>query len=301
MDYVHGESLARLVRAMRARGEVVPPSITVAIMVGCSARPARRAPSEERARRAAPHRPSRRLPAEHPRRRGRTWRACSISASPRPPGNVQTTQRRAAQRQARLHGARATARRELLAPQTDIYAASVVLWEALTRRRGLQGRQRRCRPGQRAQCRRRSAESRGGFAHVDAATGQIVERLDPIVMRGARSGAIARRFATAREMSAFAGAERSRPRRSSFGERVGRKHRQRGPRGPRSADCTDIESSSSELHEVDTDADVPSAAGSSNVSVSANSPAREPLRHVAVERSRSPSASVPWSSFHSRA
>src|SRR5580658_4304305 len=34
MEYVPGESMARLVRAARTRGDIMPPSITVAIMVG---------------------------------------------------------------------------------------------------------------------------------------------------------------------------------------------------------------------------------------------------------------------------
>ena len=58
MEYVHGESLARLLGRARTRGIAVPPPIAVAVGISMPRGPPRGSRGAERARRAARHRPS---------------------------------------------------------------------------------------------------------------------------------------------------------------------------------------------------------------------------------------------------
>ncbi len=65
MEYLHGETLGRLLRAAKARGQHVPPNIAVAIAVRGAHRAPRCARGVRRDGRAARAGPPRRLPAEH--------------------------------------------------------------------------------------------------------------------------------------------------------------------------------------------------------------------------------------------
>ena len=135
MEYVQGESLvaplARGVREEAARGAAARRR---GVMVGALARPARRARSARRARRAARHRAPRRVAAEHPRRRRR--RAARARLRRREGRGSLADDARAGSSRAssRTWRPSSSARRPSIAA-TDIFAASIVLWETLTARR----------------------------------------------------------------------------------------------------------------------------------------------------------------------
>ena len=92
MEYVHGESLAQLVRAVPARAATASrPRSPSAIIVGRAPRPARRARGDATSaasRSASSTATSRRRTCSSA---STAWRACSTSASPRPPAALQTT------------------------------------------------------------------------------------------------------------------------------------------------------------------------------------------------------------------
>jgi serine/threonine protein kinase len=130
MDYVPGESLSRLIRSSRERGERIPLQITIAIMSGVLQ--GLHAAHEARNERGEPlgivHRdvsPQNVLVGSDGQARVLDFGVAKAA------GRVQTT------REGQLKGKLAymapeQLRSESLTRKTDIYAASVVLWEALT-------------------------------------------------------------------------------------------------------------------------------------------------------------------------
>jgi serine/threonine-protein kinase len=197
MDYVPGESLGRLVRAARHRETVLPPSITVAIMVG--ALQGLHAAHEARNERGEPlgivHRdvsPQNVLVGSDGQARVLDFGVAKAA------GRVQTT------REGQLKGklsymAPEQLRGSPLDRQTDIYAAAVVLWETLTGDRLFRAENEgaivsKVLEGEVV------PPSRAIRALVDVETQKAIERLDDIVMRGlARDRSD--RFATARDMA----------------------------------------------------------------------------------------------------
>jgi serine/threonine protein kinase len=197
MDYVPGESLGRLVRTMHERTALVPTAVTVAIMAGVlqGLHAAHEARNEQGAPLGIVHRdvsPQNVLVGEDGQARVLDFGVAKAA------GRVQTT------REGQLKGKLAymapeQLRGEGLTRQTDIYAASVVLWEALTGERLFR------------------ADNEGAVvtrvlempvlppSHVlaiprDEATAAAIACLDPIVLRGLARDPQAR-FATAREMA----------------------------------------------------------------------------------------------------
>jgi eukaryotic-like serine/threonine-protein kinase len=130
MDYVPGESLSRLVRAAKARGERVPPRIAVAILSGVlqGLHAAHEAKNEQGEPLGIVHRdvsPQNILVGSDGQARVLDFGVAKAS------GRVQTT------REGQLKGKISYMAPEQLAGQTldrrsDIYSAAVVLWEALT-------------------------------------------------------------------------------------------------------------------------------------------------------------------------
>jgi serine/threonine-protein kinase len=130
MDYVPGESLSRLIRASRERGERIPVQITIAVMSGVLQ--GLHAAHEARNERGEPlgivHRdvsPQNVLVGSDGQARVLDFGVAKAA------GRIQTT------REGQLKGKLAymapeQLRSEPLTRKTDIYAASVVLWEALT-------------------------------------------------------------------------------------------------------------------------------------------------------------------------
>jgi serine/threonine-protein kinase len=196
MEYVAGESMSRLVRAARERGDVIPPSITVAILVGVlhGLHAAHEAKNERGAPLGIVHRdvsPQNILVGVDGQARVLDFGVAKAA------GRVQTT------REGQLKGKLAymapeQLRGETCSRQTDIYAASVVLWEALTGGRLFKAE------NEGAVIKKVLDDvvlppSRAAVA-FDGPTRQVVGRLDAIVLRGlARDPAT--RFATAREMA----------------------------------------------------------------------------------------------------
>ncbi len=130
MDYVPGESLARLVRASRERAERIPVNVTIAIMSGVlqGLHAAHEAHNEHGEPLGIVHRdvsPQNVLVGSDGQARVLDFGVAKAT------GRVQTT------REGQLKGklsymAPEQLRSETLTRKTDIYAASVVLWEALT-------------------------------------------------------------------------------------------------------------------------------------------------------------------------
>jgi serine/threonine-protein kinase len=197
MDYVPGESLARLMRAARLREAVLPTAITVSIMVGVLH--GLHAAHEARNERGEPlgivHRdvsPQNVLVGSDGQARVLDFGVAKAA------GRIQTT------REGQLKGKLAYMAPEQLrgSPldrQTDIYAASVVLWETLSG-------ERLFRADNEGAIVSKVLEgalvppSRAINVTVDAETRMAIERLDDIVMRGlARNPS--QRYATARDMA----------------------------------------------------------------------------------------------------
>ena len=175
-----------------------PAIIAGVLCTGCTQRTRRRT----RSRRAPGHRASsRRVAAELPGRHRRGRAGVLDFGIAKAAGRLQTTPaRRSAQGKALVHGAasRSTARPSRAAP--TYYAASVVLWEALSRRAPLQGDDNE---GQRA---RQSACRAGAPAERDRRGSALVARPHR-ASRGSSAIRSKRPYATAREMAQGAGCE----------------------------------------------------------------------------------------------
>jgi serine/threonine protein kinase len=197
MEYVPGESLARLVRAARGRGDILPPGITVAIMVGVlqGLHAAHEAKNERGLPLGIVHRdvsPQNVLVGSDGQARVLDFGVAKAA------GRVQTT------REGQLKGKLAymapeQLRGENCSRKPDISAAAVVLWEALTGERLFR------------------ADNEGAVIAkvldgaieppsqipspaLDRTMRMTVQRLDAIVMRGLERDP-AGRFETAREMA----------------------------------------------------------------------------------------------------
>ena len=110
MEYVPGESIARLSRALRERQQTFPLRILSAVMAGVLHGLQRGTRGEGRTRASALHRPSRHVPPERPRRHRR--RRAHPRLRRREGGRPHADDaRRADQGQALVHAARAAARR----------------------------------------------------------------------------------------------------------------------------------------------------------------------------------------------
>jgi eukaryotic-like serine/threonine-protein kinase len=197
MEYVPGESLARLVRALRTQSTVMPPAITVAVLVGVlqGLHAAHEAKNEQGEPLGIVHRdvsPQNVLVGADGQARVLDFGVAKAA------GRVQTT------REGQLKGKLAymapeQLRGETCTRKTDIYAAAVVLWEALTGERLFRSDNEgavvaKVLDGT------VDAPSRASTPALDAATRRAVAALDGIVMRGlARDPAS--RFETARAMA----------------------------------------------------------------------------------------------------
>jgi serine/threonine-protein kinase len=197
MDYVPGESLARLVRAARQREATLPPAITVAVMAGVlhGLHAAHEARNEQGEPLGIVHRdvsPQNILVGSDGQARVLDFGVAKAA------GRVQTT------REGQLKGklsymAPEQLRGSPLDRQTDIYAASVVLWETLAGDRLFRAENEaaivtKVLEGARV------PPSRAMRLTAGVDTRRAVQRLDEITMRGlARDPAM--RFATARDMA----------------------------------------------------------------------------------------------------
>jgi eukaryotic-like serine/threonine-protein kinase len=197
MEYVPGESMARLVRAMRGRGFIIPPNVTVAIMVGVlqGLHAAHEARNEQGAPLGIVHRdvsPQNVLVGADGQARVLDFGVAKAA------GRVQTT------REGQLKGKLAymapeQLRGETCSRQTDIYAAAVVLWEALAGDRLFKADNEGAVISKVLEG-RVAPPSHTMTPNMDGPTRLMVGRLDAIVMR-AISREPADRFATAREMA----------------------------------------------------------------------------------------------------
>jgi eukaryotic-like serine/threonine-protein kinase len=197
MEYVPGESLARLVRAVRERGTVMPPPITVAVVVGVlqGLHAAHEAKNEQGAPLGIVHRdvsPQNILVGADGQSRVLDFGVAKAA------GRVQTT------REGQLKGKLAymapeQLRGEACSRQTDVYACAVVLWEALTG-------ERLFRSDNEGAVVAKVLEgpvvppSRADVPALDPPTKQLIAPLDAIVMRGLARDPKAR-FETARDMA----------------------------------------------------------------------------------------------------
>jgi serine/threonine protein kinase len=189
MDYVRGVSLSQLARIVRARGERIPPLIVSGIVAGVlhGLHAAHEAKNESGERLDIVHRdvsPQNALVGTDGVARVLDFGVAKAA------GRLQTT--RDGQLKGKLsymapeqiHGAAVTRR-------TDIYAASVVLWEALTGERLFKGENEG-----NVLAKVLSGEVRPPSALVEG----LASSLDRIVLRGLERDA-AKRYATAREMA----------------------------------------------------------------------------------------------------
>ena len=188
MDFVQGESLARLVRAATSRREHIPPAMVVAIMVGVlhGLHAAHEAKNDRGEPLGVVHRDV--SPAQRDRRRRRRPRVLDFGVA-KAVGRLQTTQ--AGQLKGKLAYMAPEQLRGTVSRATDVYSASVVLWEALTGRRLFTGDNEAHMFGQvLAGC-------------TDAPSKYMpapLPLLDAVTMRGLRVDP-AERFQTAREMA----------------------------------------------------------------------------------------------------
>lgn len=199
MDYVQGESLSRLIRGARERRQTIPPRIVATIMSG--ALHGLHAAHEARNERGEPlgivHRdvsPQNILVGSDGVPRVLDFGVAKAG------GRIQTT------REGQLKGKLAYMAPEQLSGhvtrQTDIYAAAVVLWEALTGRRLFAGENEGAILGK-VLSGVIEAPSRlflDPSKTLDSATMRGIEELDLITLRGLDRDP-SKRFATAREMA----------------------------------------------------------------------------------------------------
>jgi serine/threonine-protein kinase len=197
MEYVPGESYARLLRAARERRVLVPPDVTVAVMR--DALQGLHAAHEAKNERGEPlgivHRdvsPQNVLVGADGQARVLDFGVAKAI------GRVQTT------REGQLKGKLSyMAPEQLLGHpldrQTDIYAAAVVLWEALSGARLFRA-QNEAATVAKVLGGATVPPSRALVDKADTQTRQIVERVDAIVMRGLAIDR-SKRYATARDMA----------------------------------------------------------------------------------------------------
>ena len=133
MEYVTGESLARLVRTAAGMGTVIPAaSSSQSSAASCTGSTRRTRPRTSAASRSASCTATSRRRTSSSASTAR--RACSTSASRRPPDASRpraTDSSRGSSRTCRPSSSAAST----VDRRTDIFAASIVLWEALTGRR----------------------------------------------------------------------------------------------------------------------------------------------------------------------
>jgi serine/threonine protein kinase len=200
MDYVPGESLARLVRASRERAERIPVNVTIAIMSGVlqGLHAAHEAHNEHGEPLGIVHRdvsPQNVLVGSDGQARVLDFGVAKAT------GRVQTT------REGQLKGklsymAPEQLRSETLTRKTDIYAASVVLWEALTCERLFAGDNEGAVVTKVLQSPVTAPSMRlvDLTRTLDSSVMRGFERLDAAVLRGLDRDP-ARRFDSAREMA----------------------------------------------------------------------------------------------------
>ncbi len=199
MDYVQGESLSRLVRGARERGQRIPPRIVATIMSG--ALHGLHAAHEARNERGEPlgivHRdisPQNILVGTDGVPRVLDFGVAKAG------GRIQTT------REGQLKGKLAYMAPEQLSGQvtrqTDIYAAAVVLWEALAGRRLFSGENEAAILGKvlNGVIEAPSQIYLDPSRTVDSAQMQGLDALDKITLKGLDRDAT-KRFQTAREMA----------------------------------------------------------------------------------------------------
>jgi serine/threonine-protein kinase len=199
MDYVQGESLSRLVRGARERGQRIPPRIVATIMSG--ALHGLHAAHEARNERGEPlgivHRdisPQNILVGTDGVPRVLDFGVAKAG------GRIQTT------REGQLKGKLAYMAPEQLSGQvtrqTDIYAAAVVLWEALAGKRLFSGENEAAILGKvlNGVIEPPSHVFLDPARTLDTAQMQGIEELDRITLRGLDRDST-KRFATAREMA----------------------------------------------------------------------------------------------------
>ncbi len=199
MDYVQGESLSKLVRGARQRGQRMPPRIVATIISG--ALHGLHAAHEARNERGEPlhivHRdisPQNILVGTDGVARVLDFGVAKAA------GRIQTT------REGQLKGKLAYMAPEQLSGEvsrkTDIYAAAVVLWEALTGRRLFKGENEAAVLGK---VLHDTIDPPSRFTidpatTLDAAQLHGLEELDRVTLRGLERDA-SKRFSTAREMA----------------------------------------------------------------------------------------------------
>ncbi|HZU85780.1 MAG TPA: serine/threonine-protein kinase, partial [Polyangiaceae bacterium] len=189
MDYVHGESLAKLWRAARAAGEQVDPRVVATIMTGVLH--GLHAAHEAKGERGEPldivHRdvsPQNILVGADGVARVHDFGVAKAA------GRVQTTRegrikgKLAYMPPEQLHGTSVTRR-------TDVYAAAVVTWELLTGRRAF---------GNEHEAAIITAVLAGTLSPPSRVAPHVPPAFDEVVMRGLHRNP-ARRYATARDMA----------------------------------------------------------------------------------------------------
>jgi eukaryotic-like serine/threonine-protein kinase len=188
MDFVKGESLARLIRSAVIRGERIPPEMVAAMMVG--ALHGLHAAHEATSDRGEPLHIVHRDVSPHNILVGTDGVARMIDFGvAKAAGRLQTT------REGQLKGKLAYMAPEQVRGEvtraTDVYSASVVLWEALTGKRFIQG-------DNEAQVLDRLL--RGSHVPPSQYARSLPPALDEVTMRGLALDP-AGRFSTAREMA----------------------------------------------------------------------------------------------------
>ena len=138
MEYVHGESLSKLLAHERAGGKPVPIPVIASVLADDAPRPARRPRGDRGGRHPAADRPPRRLAAERPRRRRRRGARLVDFGIAKAMGQGAIT------RDGPLRGkipymAPEQLQRLATDRRVDVYAAGVILWEALAGKRLFEG------------------------------------------------------------------------------------------------------------------------------------------------------------------
>jgi len=188
MDFVQGESLARLIRAAATRGERMPPGIVASIVVGLLQ--GLHAAHEATSDRGEPLEIVHRDVSPHNVLVGTDGVARVLDFGvAKAVGRSQTT--REGQLKGKLAYMSPEQVRGNVSRATDVYASSVVLWEALTGKRLFQGENE-------AQVLDRVL--RGTTSPPSMYASDLPPGLDAVVMRGLDTDA-ARRFSTARDMA----------------------------------------------------------------------------------------------------